>query len=236
MVGDKLRFDSLTAEEKDSLILELVARIEMLEARLLELEEKLSEKKTSKNSGIPPSRDKKRNLPGGKKKGRRQKSMGRKGYARDLHPDPDEILDSKLKKCSQCVGSLEEEDHQLHTEYDKIEIPPIKPKVTRVRLYASTCKTCGVTHKAPAPQGFEEGSPFSRSVEEILTYMRYGHHIGYKRLIPKYPLTYLGSQSAREPLRTCLSALMYDLIPMCKPSLRGFSLLGLYAQTRQVLE
>lgn len=151
----------------------------MLKARLLELEEKLSQKKTSKNSSIPPSRDQKGKLPGGKKKGRRQKSMGRKGYARDLHPDPDEILDSKLKKSSQCGGSLEEEDHQLHTEYDKIKIPPIKPKVMRVRLYACTCKTCGVTHKAPAPQGFEEGSPFSRSVEGILTYMRYGHHICY---------------------------------------------------------
>ncbi len=135
---------SLTSEEKDNLILELVVRIEILEARLLELEEKLSQKKTSKNSSIPPSRDQKGNLPGGKKKDRRQKSMGRKGYARDLHPNPDEILDSKLKKCSQCGRSLEEEDHQLHTEYDKIEIPPIKPKVTRVRLYTCTCKTCGV--------------------------------------------------------------------------------------------
>jgi len=172
----------LASEKKDNLILELVARIEVLEARLFELEEKLSQKKTSKNSSIPPSRDQKGNLPGAKKKGQRQKSMGRKGYARDLHPDPDEIIDSKIKKCTQCGGSLEEEDHQIHAEYDKIEIPPIKTKVTRVRLYACTCKTCGVTHKAPAPQGFEEGSPFGRSVEGIMTYMRYGHHVGYKRL------------------------------------------------------
>jgi transposase len=172
----------LTSDEKDELILKLVARIEVLEARLLELEEKLSLKKTSKNSSVPPSRDQKSNLPGGKKNGGRQKSMGRKGYARDLHADPDEILDSKLKKCVHCGGSLEEEEHQLHTEYDKIEIPRIKPKVTRVRLYACTCKACGVTHKAPAPNGFEEGSPFGRSVEAIMTYMRYGHHVGYKRL------------------------------------------------------
>ena len=173
---------SLTSDEKDELILKLAHHIEVLEARILELEEKLSLKKTSKNSSIPPSRDPKGNLPGGKKNGRRDKSMGRKGYARDLHPDPDEILDSKLKTCGQCGGSLEEAVHQLHTEYDKIEIPPIKPKVTRVRLYTCTCKACGVTHKAPAPKGFEEGSPFGRSVEGIMTYMHYGHHVGYKRL------------------------------------------------------
>ncbi|MBX9621194.1 MAG: hypothetical protein K2X28_04060 [Alphaproteobacteria bacterium] len=126
----------LNSEAHLKFILELVARIEVLEALLFELEEKLSQKKTSKNSSIPPSRDQKGNLPGTKKKGQRHKSMGRKGYARDLHPHPDEIIDSKLKKCSQCEGNLEEKDHQIHTEYDKIEIPPIKPKVTGFRLYA----------------------------------------------------------------------------------------------------
>lgn len=177
----------LTPEEKDELILQqasLLAKQAHLEARIAELEAQLAKllfKKTSKNSSVPPSRDQKGNVSENKKK-RRDKSMGRTGYARDLHPDPDEILESKLKQCKGCVGSLEEMDHQLSVEYDKIEIPPIQPKVTRVRLYACTCKACGVTHKAPAPQGLEEGSPFGTSVESLLTYMRYDHHVGYKRL------------------------------------------------------
>ena len=178
----KEKLSLLTSEEKDTLILKLVQRIEVLEARLLELEEKLANKKTSKNSSIPPSLDQKPNLPKTNKKQRRQKSMGRTGHARELHSDPDEIIDSKLKKCSQCGGSIGEKEQQLSVEYDKIEIPPIKPKVTRLRLYACTCKSCGVTSKAPAPQGFEEGSPFGTSVEGLLTYMRYGHHVSYKRL------------------------------------------------------
>src|SRR3990167_7125053 len=142
---------TLTHEEKDALILELVARIQALEARVCELEAKLSNKKTSKNSSLPPSRDQKENLLKKEAKGLREKSLGRTGHARDLHSDPDEILDSKLKKCGQCGGSLDEDDHRLHVEYDKIEIPPLKPKVTRVRLYACTCKTCGISQKAPAP-------------------------------------------------------------------------------------
>ena len=178
----------LTLEEKDELILKQAAIIEKqahLESRIAELEAQLTKlllKKTSKNSSIPPSRDQKPNLAQNKKGKRREKSMGRTGHARDLHPAPDEVLESKLKQCTHCGGSLEERDHQLSVEYDKIEIPPIQPKVTRVRLYACTCKVCGVTLKAPAPQGFEEGSPFGHSVEGLMTYMRYGHHVSYKRL------------------------------------------------------
>lgn len=179
----KEQLTKLTVEEKDHLILELCSKIQMLEARIAELEALiLSPKKTSKNSSVPPSRDQKANLLGGKKGGCREKSLGRKGYARELHPDPDEILESKLKTCGQCGESLEEDDQQLLVEYDKIEIPPLKAKVTRVRLYACTCKTCGIISKAPAPQGFEEGSPFGRSVEGLMTYIRYGHHVSYKRL------------------------------------------------------
>lgn len=176
----------LTSEEKDELILKQAAIIEkqaQLEARIAELEAQLAKlllKKTSKNSSIPPSRDQKSNITGKKKS--REKSIGRTGHARDLHPDPDEVLESKLKQCTHCGGALEEANQQLSVEYDKIKILPVQAKTTRVRLYACTCKLCGVTLKAPAPQGFEEGSPFGRSVESLLTYMRYGHYVGYKRL------------------------------------------------------
>lgn len=179
----KAQLTKLTSEEKDQLILEQSLKIQMLEARISELEALiLSPKKTSKNSSAPPSRDQKANLSGGKKGGRREKSLGRKGYARELHAAPDEILESKLKTCGQCGGALEEAGHHLSVEYDKLEIPPLKAKVTRVRLYACTCKACGITSKAPAPQGFEEGSPFGKSIEGMITYMRYGHHVSYKRL------------------------------------------------------
>lgn len=177
----KDQISKLTSEEKDQLILDQIKHIRILEARIADLEAKILNKKTSKNSSLPPSRDWKANLSGSKK-GHRGKSVGRKGYARELHSDPDEVIESKLKTCRNCGQALSQVAHQLQAEYDKIEIPPIRPKVTRVRLYTCTCEACGMTQKAPAPQGFEEGSPFGRSVEELMTYMRYGHHVGYKRL------------------------------------------------------
>lgn len=181
-MGIKEQLTKLTSEEKDQLILVQASQIQALEVRIAELEEMLGKtKKTSKNSSAPPSKDQKSSLPEGKKK-RREKSVGRMGHARVLHQNPDEILELTLKICKQCGGSLSETNQDLHIEYDKIEIPPIKPFVTRVRLYACTCKACGVASIAPAPLGLEEGSPFGVSVEALLTYMRYAHHVSYKRL------------------------------------------------------
>jgi len=188
----KEQLAKLTSEEKDDIILEQASQIQalqkqaalvqVLETRITELEALLGKKKkTSKNSSLPPSRDPKPNLSGGKM-GRRSKSMGRKGYARELHSDPHATLDVKAKTCHRCGESLCVEDQALHMEYNKIEIPPFQPHVTRVRLYACSCRSCGIKTQAPAPVGFEAGSPFGKSVEELLSYLRYGHHISYKRL------------------------------------------------------
>lgn len=178
----KEQLAKLTSEEKDNLILAQASQIQTLKARRAQLESLIGKKKkTSKNSSLPPSKDQKPNLPEGKK-GRRNKSVGRKGYARNLHPNPNETLELKAKSCSQCGDSLALEDQALCLEYDKIEIPPIHPHVTRIRLYACRCKTCGIKTQAPAPVGFEDVSPFGNSVEGLLSYLRYGHHISYKRL------------------------------------------------------
>ena len=56
----KEKVSKLTSEEKDKIILKLISQIQALEARIVELEAKLSQRKTSKNSSIPPSRDQKK--------------------------------------------------------------------------------------------------------------------------------------------------------------------------------
>jgi hypothetical protein len=44
--------------------------------------------------------------------------------------------------------------------YDHVEIPEIKPDITRVTLFGGTCPCCAKRFKAPPPQGLEPGSPF----------------------------------------------------------------------------
>ena len=107
----------LDAEEKDTLILELLRRIS-------ELEKKLNKpKKSSNNSSTPSSKDFKKNKEGLKQSGPRKKSLGHKGSYRELHPHPDETLSFKLDNCPGCGCTYGEDSHLLYSEYDRIEIP-----------------------------------------------------------------------------------------------------------------
>ncbi len=171
--------------EKDALIIELwtrvnegLARVEELTARVAALEAQLGEPpKTPDNSSVPPSRGHKPNKPPRHKERRR-----RAGTARQLHPDPDRIVEAKAEICPHCAAGLADTDQTLRAVYDRIELPAIKPVVTRVRLHGGTCRHCGHPFTAPTPEGLEPGSPFGPSIEALAVYLRFGHAVGFERL------------------------------------------------------
>jgi transposase len=83
--------DSLSKKELIDLVLAMAEQITALQARVAELEAKLSEPpKTPDNSSLPPSQGQKANLPQGKTKQRRK---GRKGSTRRLAGNPDHTRD-----------------------------------------------------------------------------------------------------------------------------------------------
>jgi len=51
--------------------------------------------------------------------------------------------------------------------------------VTRVERYLGRCPRCGGDSLAPVPDGLEEGSPFSASVQAAALYLRFIHAISY---------------------------------------------------------
>lgn len=138
------------------------------------------------NSNVPPSKGFKanKNQDSGKvgRTGLRQGSLGRKGGGRPLAHDPDETIIAKAKRCCHCEADLNDADHKLHSRYDKIEIPPIKPIVTRVERYAGHCPCCHRVRLAPVPEGMQEGSPFSPNILALALYLRLTHAISDKRL------------------------------------------------------
>ncbi len=71
---------------------------------------------------------------------------------------PDQVVSARAAGCRHCGTPLGEADHHLHSRYDKIELPPVRPVVTRVERYAGHCSCCGGTTLAPVPDGLEEGS------------------------------------------------------------------------------
>ena len=66
--------------------------------------------------------------------------------------------------------------------YDRIEIPEIKPEVTRVTLYGGLCPCCAKRFKAAPPPGLEPGSPFGPNLRAFAIYLRASHAISFERL------------------------------------------------------
>lgn len=174
IVGFEARIRALE-EQKD-------AYIAVLEARITELEKSLNAPlKTSKNSSSRPSSDYKPNKSDGHDIQKKKRTGHGKG-GRNLHETPAQTFEMKLTNCPDCGGSLEEEDQHLHAAYDKVDLPEVHPIITRVQLYKCRCRKCGFVGIAPAPVGYEPGSPFMSSVVQELIDLKYNHFMSYKRL------------------------------------------------------
>jgi transposase len=183
----------LSVAEKDGLILSLLpligqleaalARIAVLEARNAELEARLADlerpRKTPDNSSLPPSKGQKSD---GAARPSRPPRKGRPGVARALDPNPDRIVDARLDACPHCTAAWLDTAQTPQMIYDRYELPPIKPDVTRVRLFGGHCACCGARAVADAPAGLEAGSPFGRSIAALAVYLHYSHAIGLERL------------------------------------------------------
>jgi transposase len=176
--------DHLSHADKDALIRALWQRLEAAERRITDLEAKLNEPaKTPDNSSLSPSKGQKPNKPEKVKRiGPRIGSLGRKGGGRPLACDPDETVTAKPAACVHCQAALTDADQVLYGRYDKIDLPVVRPMVTRVERYAGHCSCCGGVTLAAIPAGLEDGSPFSVNIVALALYLRFTHAISYRRL------------------------------------------------------
>jgi len=181
----------LSHAEKDTLIAALTAklalaqgRIAALEARIAALEARLDEltrpPKTPDNSSKPPSQGQKQDRPASGAD--RPPRNSRPGVGRTLHPNPDRVVDARLAACPKCAAAFPEASQTPQQVYERIELPPIKPDVTQVRLFGGRCACCGEQVTAKAPAGLERGSPFGPSIAAVVVYLHYAHAIGMERL------------------------------------------------------
>jgi len=174
--------ESLDRSTLVDLVLKLVARLEALEAENAALKARIAElekpPKTPSNSSLPPSTGQKANRPERVRKGRK----GRFGVARQLAENPDRTVDLKATACPHCAAELATDGQKPVAVYDRIELPPIRPLVTRVHLHGGTCPCCRKRFTAQVPEGLEPGSPFGRTIEELVVYLHYTQAISYERL------------------------------------------------------
>jgi transposase len=176
--------DRLSHAEKDALILALIAQLEAAQQQIAVLRARVDEltrpAKTPDNSSTPPSQGQKENRPppGDARPARKS----RPGVGRTLHPNPDRVVDARLTACPNCQAAFAQTLQTPQNVYERIELPPIKPDVTQVRLFGGRCACCGERVVATAPPGLEPGSPFGQSIAALVVYLHYAHAIGMQRL------------------------------------------------------
>jgi len=172
MTRDELA--KLTSEEKDTLILALLDRVAVLEAK------PGKPAKTPDNSSTPPSRGRKANKPPREKKPRRPR--GEPGTTRQLAADPDHVVDCHAEACPHCATPAASDGQTLRQAYDHIALPAIRPIVTRVRIWGRRCSGCRRRVRGAPPAGMPPGSPFGPSIMAMLAYLHHHHAISYERL------------------------------------------------------
>jgi transposase len=170
--------------EKDALIAALTARLILADERIAALEARLDEltrpPKTPGNSSKPPSQGQKQDLPAPAADRAPRKS--RPGVGRTLHPHPDRTIDKLLTACPKCEAVFPEVSQTPQQVYERIELPPVRPDVTQIRLFGGRCACCGERVTAKPPTGLEPGSPFGHSIAAMVVYLHYAHAIGMERL------------------------------------------------------
>lgn len=174
----------LSEPEKDALLTEQAALIERLLVRVAELEALLARpKKTSKNSHTPPSQDQKPGGGAGKSDAKARKPRpSRPGVTRRLSDAPDETVRRFAATCPHCAADVSGARQQRRRCYEHIDIPPIRPHITRIELFGGRCACCSKRSFAPPPDGMAPGTPFGTRVRALLLYWHHSHHVGFARL------------------------------------------------------
>jgi transposase len=171
----------LSDAEKDRLLIEQAAMIERLAARIAELEAVLGRpRKTSSNSHLPPSKD-------GPAKGNRpshpaKQRPSRPGKSRPLSSVPDKTERCMAAACRHCGKDVSSALQRCRQRYDHIDLPLIRPIVTRVEIYGGRCGGCGRRCRAQAPAAMGPGTPFGPSIRALLMYLHHSHHVGFERM------------------------------------------------------
>jgi transposase len=171
----------LSTEELIALVLAQAAQIEELTRRIAALEAKLGgPPKTPDNSSVPPSQGRKPNRAARRAAKKRKR---RRGAFRALAPHPDRIVASVAERCPHCDHALTAADQLGFHAYDHIELPPLRPVITRIHRHRGMCPNCRRGFSAPPPVGMPPGSPFGPDLVALIVHLHVTQAIGFERLV-----------------------------------------------------
>ena len=190
--------------DKDKIILELLAKVDLLMKRVQQLEyfevenkklrienanlkhrlSKYEHPKNSNNSSIPPSKDE--NRP--KRKSLREKSglkpggqKGRKGNTLKMVENPDFTEEYMPFYCNCCGENLENVPAEFIGKRQVFDTPKIEIKVTEHQIYKKQCK-CGHINQGEYPQEANAPVSYGNNIESLIGYFHTRQYIPFKRM------------------------------------------------------
>jgi transposase len=92
------------------------------------------------------------------------------------------VVEAFAEACPHCARALGPADQPAVHAYDVIELPPIRPVVTRVERHRGRCPGCRRRFAAPVPAGLAPGSPFGPSIAALIVHLHVTQAIGFERL------------------------------------------------------
>jgi transposase len=157
----------------------LAARVATLTKRVEELEARLGQPpKTPSNSSLPPSQQQKPNRS--ERRAARRKSHP--GAFRALSERPDKVVETFAATCPHCAYELSAADQPAFHAYDYVELPPLRPMVTRIHRHRGLCPCCRRVFNAPPPTNMAPGSPFGPGLCALILHLHVTQAIGFERL------------------------------------------------------
>ncbi len=182
-------------DTKDKIIAGLIQKIDSLIKRVDQLEDDLAyykqrlaryeNPKNSSNSSIPPSKDE--NRPA-KNQSLREKSVrkpggqsGHKGETLEMTSTPDQVIEHRPDYCQSCGRSLSDQQYQLESIRQVVDLPNIKAICMEHRQYSRQC-TCGHKTVSAFPVGVSSPVQYGPGIEALTSYLHGRQYIPYARM------------------------------------------------------
>jgi len=95
---------------------------------------------------------------------------------------PDKTERRMASACGHCGVDVLAATQQCRHRHEHIDLPPIRPVVTRVEIFGGRCGGCGHHYHAEAPASMTAGTPFGPGIRSLMMYLHHSHHVGFERL------------------------------------------------------
>jgi len=159
----------------------LKAKINYLEQEL----ERVTTRKDSNNSSMPPSKDENRppRTSSLREKGNRKAGgqPGHEGKTLEMTEAPDEIIEHHACFCPECGKDVSNQPFEFFGKRQIIDIPTIKQVVTEHRVYRCKC-TCGKMIESDFPVGVDSPVRYGKNIETLIGYLSVRQYLPFKRL------------------------------------------------------